>query len=121
MTACGWDVIDIVDGCFDIEGIVAALNKARAYTDRPTFINVRTIIGLGSAVAGDAVAHEAAFGAADVANMKTMYGFNPEEHFVIAESVRDFFADLPSRGQKLVKSWEKKLQEYNALHKLWDL
>ena len=112
MTACGWDVIDIVDGCFDIEGIVAALNKARASIDRPTFINVRTIIGLGSAVAGDAGAHGAAFGAADVANMKKMYGFNPEEHFVITENVRDFFADLPSRGQELVKSWEKKVQEY---------
>ena len=114
MTACGWDVIDIVDGCFDIEGIVAALNKARASTDRPTFVNVRTVIGLGSAVAGDAVAHGAAFGAADVANMKKMYGFNPEEHFVITETVRCFFADIPSRGQELVQSWEKKVQEYES-------
>lgn len=70
MRACGWHVIDIEDGCFDIEGLVKALNQARASTDKPTFINVRTIIGLGSAVAGDAVAHGAAFGAADIANMK---------------------------------------------------
>lgn len=62
MRACGWDVIDIEDGCFDIEGLVQALDKARAATSKPTFINVRTIIGIGSAVAGDATAHGAAFG-----------------------------------------------------------
>jgi dihydroxyacetone synthase len=112
MRACGWDVIEIEDGCFDIEGLIEALNKARASTDKPTFINVRTVIGLGSAVAGDAVAHGAAFGASDVTNMKKAYGFNPEEHFVVSEEVREFFEDIPLRGQLLVHSWEKTVQEY---------
>lgn len=114
MRACGLDVIDIEDGCFDIEGIVQALNKARESTDQPTFINVRTVIGMGSAVAGDAVAHGAAFGAADVANMKEVYGFNPEEHFIISEEVREFFESLPARGEELVRSWEAKVQEYET-------
>jgi dihydroxyacetone synthase len=112
MRACGWDVIDIEDGCFDIEGLIEALNKGRASTNKPTFINVRTVIGLGSAVAGDAVAHGAAFGASDVTNMKKAYDFNPEEHFAVSEEVRDFFEDIPVRGQKLVHSWEKTVQEY---------
>lgn len=114
MRACGWDVIDIQDGCFDIEGIVHALNKARDSTDKPTFINVRTVIGLGSAVAGNAVAHGAAFGAADVSNMKKLYNFDPEEQFVISETVRKFFADIPSKGQELVQSWETKVQQYES-------
>lgn len=114
MRACGWDVIDVEDGCFDIEGLVEAMNKARASKDKPTFINVRTVIGIGSAVAGDAVAHGAAFGAADVANMKKAYGFNPEEHFVISDEVRKFFEDLPAKGEALVQSWEKKVQEYES-------
>lgn len=116
MKACGWDVIDIEDGCFDIEGIVDALNKARASTDKPTFINVRTVIGLGAAVAGQADAHGAAFGAADVANMKRLYGFDPEKHFVISEQVRQFFAEIPARGQELVQEWEEKLQQYIATY-----
>lgn len=114
MSACGWDIIDVEDGCFDIDGLVQALNKARASKDKPTFINVRTIIGLGSAVAGDAVAHGAAFGAADVANMKKAYQFNEAEHFVISNEVRDFFADIPTRGQEMVNAWEKKVQEYET-------
>lgn len=112
MRACGWDVIDIEDGCFDIEGLVEALNTARAASDKPTFINVRTVIGLGSAVAGDAVAHGAAFGDADVANMKKMYGFDPHSSFVVGEEVRKFFENLPARGEEFVRSWEKKVQAY---------
>ncbi|KAF2013995.1 hypothetical protein BU24DRAFT_425000 [Aaosphaeria arxii CBS 175.79] len=114
MRACGWDVIDVEDGCYDIEGLIAALEKARASTDKPTFINVRTVIGIGSAVAGQAVAHGAAFGKDDVANMKKMYGFNPEEHFVISEEVRNFFSSCVPKGQEHVAAWEKKVQEYES-------
>ncbi|KAF2800261.1 transketolase [Melanomma pulvis-pyrius CBS 109.77] len=114
MRACGWEVIDIEDGCFDIEGIVQALNKARESTDKPTFINVRTIIGIGSAVAGNAVAHGAAFAKDDVKNMKELYSFKPEESFFVSDAVREFFSDIPPRGEELVKSWEKKVQEYEA-------
>jgi dihydroxyacetone synthase len=114
MRACGWDIIDIEDGCFDIEGLIQAMNKARAATAKPTFINVKTIIGLGSAVAGDATAHGAAFGAEDVASMKIAYDFDPEEHFVISEQVRKFFEDTPARGEEQVKLWEKTVREYEA-------
>ncbi|EOA86549.1 uncharacterized protein SETTUDRAFT_153361 [Exserohilum turcica Et28A] len=114
MRACGWDVVDVEDGCFDVEGLIEALNKARASTEKPTFINVRTIIGVGSAVAGDAVAHGVAFGTTDVANMKKAYGFNPDEHFVVSDEVRKFFADIPERGQELVKSWEERVAAYET-------
>lgn len=116
MRACGWDVIDIIDGCFDIEGIVKALEKSKQSTDKPTFINVRTIIGVGSAVAGDAVAHGAALGKDDVANMKKIYGFNPEEHFVITDTVRQFFGECPSRGEKYVQEWNELVNKYSEAH-----
>lgn len=116
MRASGWDVIDIEDGCFDIEGIVAALKLAKRSTTKPTFINVRTIIGLNSALAGQAAAHGAAFGPDDVAAMKKAGGFNPSEHFAISDSVRDFFEDLPGRGQALVKEWEGLVQKYASEH-----
>ncbi|KAK8043041.1 hypothetical protein PG994_013524 [Apiospora phragmitis] len=82
MKACGWNVIDVQDGCYDIACIVDALEQSKKSPDKPTFINVRTVIGLGSKVQGTAVAHGAAFGADDVAAQKRAYGFDPEEHFV---------------------------------------
>lgn len=116
MRATGWEVIDIKDGCFDVEGIVLALKRARLSSDKPTFINVRTIIGLGSAVAGDALSHGAAFGEKDVANMKRAAGFDPEKHFVIPDSVKQFFADIPARGEKIVDEWNENLAKYKSAH-----
>lgn len=113
MTACGWDVISIEDGSYDIEGIVDALNRARNSRERPTFINVKTIIGLNSAVAGKAQAHGAAFGAEDVASIKVVAGFDPQEHFVISDTVRHFFAECPSRGEGLVQDWRVLVERYS--------
>ncbi|OQE26817.1 hypothetical protein PENSTE_c005G08861 [Penicillium steckii] len=114
MRACGWDVIDVEDGCFDIEAIVSALEQGRASKEKPTFINVRTVIGLDSAVAGTATAHGAAFGVNNVAEIKKLYGFDPEQHFVIGDVVRQFFQDLPARGEQYVKEWDQLVSEYTA-------
>lgn len=116
MRASGFDVVDIEDGCFDIEGLTNALQQSRKSSLKPTFINVKTIIGLGSARAGDAEAHGIALGAADVANMKRAYSFDPEQHLVIGREVRDFFEEIPTRGEKLVKSWNSLLDRYSAAH-----
>jgi len=116
MRACGWAVIDIEDGCFDIRGLTSAMETARSSTSKPTFINVRTIIGLGSAVAGNATAHGVAFGAADVAAMKKAYDFDPDAHFTIGATVRAFFAECAPRGESLVRAWQDKLAAYCKEH-----
>ncbi|KAJ5522683.1 hypothetical protein N7513_013256 [Penicillium frequentans] len=116
MRASGWDVIDVEDGCYDIEGIVGALEQARNAQEKPTFVNVKTIIGLDSHVAGTATAHGAAFGPQSVANLKTLYGFNPEEHFVIGDAVRKFFQDLPARGEQWVQEWNQLVSDYTVKH-----
>lgn len=46
--------------------------------------------------------------------MKKAYGFNPEEHFVVSEQVRAFFADIPERGQELVRNWESLVKDYDV-------
>lgn len=116
MRACGWDVFDVEDGCFDIEGIVSVLRKARRSTEKPTFVNVRTIIGLGSAVAGDALSHGAAFGVQDVANMKRNAGFDPEEHFVVPDAVRAFFDSAKRQGDLAVDSWNHQVEAYGQAY-----
>lgn len=116
MRACGWEVLEVEDGCFDVEGLVAALLKAKASTEKPTFINVRTIIGIGSKVAGDAKAHGAAYGAEDVGNIKKAFGMNPDEHFVLADEVYSFFHDVKTRGTQLEAQWSELLASYGKEH-----
>ncbi|OAR00007.1 hypothetical protein LLEC1_05020 [Akanthomyces lecanii] len=111
MRACGWDVLEVADGCFDVEGIVKALLKTKDSRDRPTFINIRTVIGIGSAKA-----HGAAYGSAEVRSIKQAFGMNPDEQFVIHDQVYSFFADMRSRGDALVEAWTSLLEGYRRHH-----
>lgn len=112
MRACGWNVIDVFNGSCNIEDITKALVAARA-SHLPTFINVRTVIGIGSAVAGQAKAHGAAFGPADVAKIKKKCGLNPEEHFVVPDAVYDFFREAQFRGETHSAEWSALLESYD--------
>ncbi|GFF27269.1 hypothetical protein IFM61606_09921 [Aspergillus udagawae] len=81
MQACGWDVIDVEDECYNVEGIVH--------------------------VAGTAIAHGVAFGACNVTEMKKANDFDRNDSFVIGETVRNFFHDLPARGEGYVREWNE--------------
>lgn len=116
MRACGWNVIDVDDGTSNIKGIVEALVAGRASTDKPTLINIRTVIGIGSLVAGDAKSHGAAFGAEDVAQIKRTFGMDPEQHFVVPDSVYDFFHEARSRGEDYEQEWASLVESYSQNH-----
>lgn len=116
MLATGWNVIEVLDGNHDIEGIVKALITAKTSKDKPTFINIRTTIGIGSVSAGNAKAHGAAFGPEDVANIKRGFGMDPEKHFVITEEVYDYFRQAEPRGQKLEAEWNTLVEAYSIAH-----
>ncbi|KAJ4319705.1 hypothetical protein N0V94_003764 [Neodidymelliopsis sp. IMI 364377] len=117
MEACGWEIIDVEDGNNDVAAIVAALEKGRQKDrQKPLFINVRTIIGMGSAVAGQAVSHGAPLGADNVAAMKKAWGWDPEKKFHIPEAVKKFYADIPQRGDQHVQQWNDLIAAYTKEH-----
>jgi dihydroxyacetone synthase len=117
MEACGWDVIDVLDGVNDVEGIVSALDQGRDPTrTKPLFINIRSIIGVGSALAGQAISHGAPLGKENVAAMKKAYGWDPEKKFHIPDKVKSFYADLPSKGEHHVQKWNDLLTAYAQAH-----
>ncbi|KAI0199869.1 Transketolase, thiamine diphosphate binding domain-containing protein [Astrocystis sublimbata] len=112
MGACGWRVLTVEDGNEDIPAIVDALKKARAESRQPTFINIQTVIGIGSKVAGDAKAHGLALGPEDVANLKREAGMNAEEHFAISNETYDFFAEVRERGRRDEQAWDELIEAY---------
>jgi dihydroxyacetone synthase len=113
MVASGWNVIEILDGSNDIKGIVTALNAAKASKDKPTFINCYIIIGIGSAVAGDAKAHGAAFGEEDVKNIHKVFGFEVNDRYNVPAKVYEFFQKRGAGcGSSLVTQWEELRAEY---------
>lgn len=113
MRATGFRVVDIFDGDSNVGAVVQALLEARS-SDKPTFINIRTIIGYGSVAAGEAKTHGAALGADDVAQIKKSFGLNPEEHFSIPQDVYDFFADVAPRGEQYETEWKATVDQHAA-------
>jgi dihydroxyacetone synthase len=112
MRSCGWNVLDVYNGTSDIVGITEALISART-SDKPTFINIRTVIGVGSAVAGDAKAHGAAFGPNNVASLKVSFGMDPNKNFFVPEEVYDYFRDVSFRGIEYENKWNSMVDLYS--------
>src|SRR5437868_3094302 len=72
----------------DIEALHQALEAARAETDRPSFIKLRTIIGWPAPnKKNTGKIHGSALGAAEVAATKQVMGMDPEKSFDVPEQV----------------------------------
>lgn len=115
MRACNWEVIEIMDGSNDIAAIVEALEYSKS-SDKPTFINIHTRIGIDTTIEGDAAAHGAAFGQAEVDRLHKAYGFNPEERIHIPQDVYDFFGDLQAKGDEHKRDWNLLVERYSAAY-----
>lgn len=110
--AQGWHTQEVTDGNNDLEAISKAIEAAKAETTRPSFIKINTTIGFGSQNQGTEKVHGAPLGNADVAYSKKSLGFNPEEFFVVPESVQKFYDEVCHKGIDEQKSWTRMYEKY---------
>ena len=72
----------------DIEELYNAIQAAKAVTDKPSLITLRTIIGWPSPKKqGTGKIHGSALGAEELAGLKTALGFDPEKSFEVSPEV----------------------------------
>ncbi|EMC93501.1 hypothetical protein BAUCODRAFT_75705 [Baudoinia panamericana UAMH 10762] len=116
MRASGFEVLEVEDGNHDVESIVKALVAARANKKRPTFINIKTTIGVGSKKQGIADVHGAPLGKEDVAHIKESFGLDSSKILEVPQEVYDFFREAVPRGQQLEKDWNGLLSKYSKEH-----
>ncbi len=110
--AYGWHYIKVEDGN-DIQAIHDAIVQAKQEQDRPTLIEIRTIIGYGSPnKAGKSDVHGAPLGPDEVKKVKETYGWPGKEPFYVPESVRELFAEVKSRGEQEESAWLEKMRDY---------
>ena len=119
--AYGWHVqrVDWVgsDGSYveDVAALDKALTKARAETERPSFIALRTIIGWPAPTKQNTgKAHGSALGAAEVAATKTLMGLDPERTFQLPEDVLDHAREVVARGRAGHAHWQKAFDAWAA-------
>jgi dihydroxyacetone synthase len=124
MRACGWEVLDVLDGTNDVQTIVSALSYARRLVGKPIFINIRTVIGAGTAAAGTAKAHHGVFDKESVAKSKAMTDLDPEKTHVVPQRALNFFRERRTAGTALQEEWSDLLARYSEafpdLHESFD-
>lgn len=108
-----WHTQRVSDGN-DLNAIEAAIEAAKAETDKPSLIAVRTIIGYGSPKAGTNKVHGEAMGPADTAATKKYFGFPEDQSFYIPEDALKNWRKAVDRGKALEADWNKLFDGYAA-------
>ena len=105
-----WHVIPGVDG-HNPDHVSQAIREAQAVTDRPSLIDCKTIIGLGSPnKQGKASSHGAPLGADEVALARETIGWSWPAFEIPAEIYRGW--DARQRGAELEAEWNEKFSVY---------
>ncbi|MFI7673968.1 transketolase [Actinophytocola sp. NPDC049390] len=112
--AYGWHV-QVVEGGEDVVAILAALEAAKAETARPSFILLKTVIGYPAPnKMNTGKAHGAALGADEVAEVKKILGFDPDQHFAVEPEVLKHARLAADRGKQAHEEWQKAFDAWAA-------
>lgn len=108
-----WDV-QVVDwkktGVYkeDVEELFQAIENAKAVTDKPSLIILKTIIGWPSPKKQNTgKIHGSALGADELRAVKEVLGFDPEQTFEVADEVIEHTRKAVERGAEQRAEWQK--------------
>ncbi|NGP44042.1 transketolase [Bacillaceae bacterium SIJ1] len=109
----GWQVIRVEDGN-DLHAIGQAIEQAQKETDKPTLIEVKTVIGYGSPnKSGKSASHGSPLGEEETTLTKKAYDWTFEEDFHVPEEVYEHFnKNIVQKGEEKVAQWEAMFAEY---------
>ncbi|MDU6506664.1 MAG: transketolase [Staphylococcus sp.] len=113
--AYGWNTILVEDGS-DVEAVNVAMEQAKK-SDKPTLIEVKTIIGAGSPNRqGTNGVHGAPLGDEETALFRKEIGWENEPFDIPADVYADFKANVADRGENEYTKWEKLYADYKAAY-----
>ena len=108
--AQGWQVLYVADGN-DMQAIAKAIENAKAETEKPSLIIIRTVIGYGSPKAGSEATHGAPLGAEGIEGLRKNLGFDYPP-FTVPEEVSKALAVYKEKGIKIENAWKALFNEY---------
>lgn len=113
--AYGWQHILVKDGN-DLDEIEAAIEAAKAETDKPTLIEVKTVIGYGAPKEGTSSVHGAPIGEEGITAAKAVYGWEYPDFTVPEEVAARFKETMIDEGQKAEAAWNEMFKNYEHAH-----
>jgi transketolase len=115
--ACGWHVQHVEDGDRDLAAIDRAITAAKAETQKPSIIVIRTTIGFGSPKkAGTSSAHGSPLGDAEVEATKQALGWDPAAKFHVPAEAAAHLGEAVARGAAAHAAWRERFGAYEAAH-----
>ncbi|HEY3010527.1 MAG TPA: transketolase [Micromonosporaceae bacterium] len=97
----------------DVPALYAALQAAKAETQRPSFIALRTIIGWPAPhKQNTGKVHGSAMGADEVAATKRILGFDPNASFEVEDNVLEHARGVHERGRRAHAAWQEDYQAW---------
>lgn len=113
--AYGWNTILVEDGA-SVEAVNAAIEQAKK-SDKPTLIEVKTIIGAGSPNRqGTNGVHGAPLGEEETALFRKEIGWENEPFDIPADVYADFKVNVADRGEGEYAKWKKLYADYKAAY-----
>ncbi|WP_236718379.1 transketolase [Actinoplanes sp. TFC3] len=99
----------------DVPALWEAIQAAKAVTDKPSFIVLRTIIGYPAPnKQNTGKIHGSALGADEVKATKEILGFDPNKSFEVAEDVLTHARSVVERGKAAHAEWDKAFEGWSA-------
>jgi transketolase len=105
----------------DVAELYAAIENAKAVTDKPSLITLRTIIGWPSPKKQNTgKIHGSALGAEELAGLKTLLGFDPEQSFQVDADVLAHTRGYQAHADEVRSDWQSNFDRWaseNSEHK----
>lgn len=108
--ALGWQVICVSDAN-DLSALNRAIKKAKAETEKPSLIIVKSVIGYGSPLCGSAACHGAPLGESNAQELKKTLGWTLPP-FEVPEEVFKHCKKFAAKGRKAEREWKKLFAAY---------
>jgi transketolase len=98
---------------YDMEGLKAAVEMAKAESSRPSLIMINSIIGKGAfSMEGFHETHGAPLGEDEIRNTRKKLGIPESEDFFIQEGAKEYFGDK-------MTGWKKGYEDWTAVYESW--
>lgn len=112
--ALGWQVINVKDAN-DLSSLNRAIKKAKAETEKPSLIVIKSQIGYGSHLVGNAACHGAPLGEEGVATLKKNLGWTSAP-FEVPEEVFKHCKRFANKGRRAQKAWKAMFKAYQEAY-----
>jgi len=122
-TASGWHVQYIEDGN-DMVAIAKAIEIAKSVTDKPSLIEIKTVIGYGAPKQGTAAVHGSPLGDDGIIKAREALNWPHNEAFYVPQEVKDAACEWLATAQACEDKWHEAAslykKSYPADYQAWE-